>query len=260
MAHRIEIALRDDVSDPRGERIKREIEHFLHLAVTGVRSIDVYTVDAELTDAELQQAASEPFCDPVIQTWRIDAPAAKGFDFLVEVGFRPGVTDNVGRTAREAIEYISGRPFRDGEGVYTSVQYLLSGKLGRPEVERIATELLCNTLIQRYTILDAAAFAAQGGLPAYVPKVQGETRAEVKEIDLNVSDAELVRISREGVLALTLEEMRVIQAHFRDPQVLAERRVIGLGDNPTDVELECLAQTWSEHCKHKIFAGTVQYE
>ncbi|MCM2359486.1 MAG: AIR synthase-related protein, partial [Geobacteraceae bacterium] len=49
-------------------------------------------------------------------------------------------------------------------------------------------------------------------------------------------------------------------AHFRDPQVLAERRVIGLGDNPTDVELECLAQTWSEHCKHKIFAGTVQYE
>src|SRR5512144_3061587 len=69
-----------------------------------------------------------------------------------------------------------------------------------------------------------------------------------------------MRISREGVLALTLEEMKIIQAHFRDPQTREERRTIGLGSKPTDVELEALAQTWSEHCKHKIFSGTVHYE
>src|SRR6266702_1487061 len=260
MVRRIEIALRDIVRDPRGERIKREIEHFLHLPVEKVRTIDVYTVDAELSDAELQQAAAEPFCDPVIQTCSIDRPAAADFDFLVEVGFRPGVTDNVGRTAREAIEYITGRPFQPGEGVYTSVQYLLSGRLTHADVERIATDLLCNTLIQRFQILDAGSFAAGGGMPAYVPKVTGESRAEVREIDLNVSDDELVTISREGVLALTLEEMRIIRNHYRDPEVQAERRRMGLGACPTDVELECLAQTWSEHCKHKIFAGTVHYE
>ncbi len=261
MPSRIEVALKDNVRDARGERIKREIEHFLHLAVAGVATIDVYTVDAALSPAELERAAAGPFSDPVIQEWSIDRPLATGFDYAVEVGFRPGVTDNVGRTAREAVEYLTGRPFAAGEGVYTAVQYLLKGTtLTLSDVERITTGLLCNTLIQRYTILPASEFAARNGFPAYVPKVTGETRAEVREIDLEVSDEELLRISKEGVLALTLEEMRIIQAHYRDPRVQAERAKVGLGAKPTDVELECLAQTWSEHCKHKIFAGTVQYE
>ncbi|HWI40264.1 MAG TPA: AIR synthase-related protein, partial [Verrucomicrobiae bacterium] len=138
---------------------------------------------------------------------------------------------------------------------------LLYGDLSREQAEKIATGLLCNTLIQRYAVVSAAEFAEQGGIPAHVPKVDaGAHAAEVREIDLEVSDEELMRISREGVLALTLEEMKIIQAHFRDTQVLEERKKFGLSDKPTDVELEALAQTWSEHCKHKIFAGTVQYE
>lgn len=260
MAHRIEIALHDGLRDPRGERIKREIEHFLRLPVESVRTIDVYTVDAALNDEELRLAASEPFCDQVIQTWSIDSPTATGFEYLVEVGFRPGVTDNVGRTAREAIQYITGRQFQAGEAVYTSVQYLIRGPLSREQLEVITTELLCNTLIQRYTIFSAEEFAALGGVPVSVPKVTGETRAEVREVDLEVSDEELLRISKEGVLALTLDEMKIIQAHYRDPEVREARQQHGLTARPTDVELECLAQTWSEHCKHKIFAGTVQYE
>jgi len=153
MAHRIEVALRNSVRDARGERVKREIEHFLHLAVEEVRTLDVYTVDALLSWEELDQAAGGPLCDPVIQDRSIDKPLAGVFDFAVEVGFRPGVTDNVGRTAREAIEYLTGRSFGEGEGVYTAVQYLFTGGLAPADVERIATGLLCNTLIQRYTIL-----------------------------------------------------------------------------------------------------------
>jgi len=260
MARRIEIALREGIRDARGERIKREIEHFLHLPVETVRTIDVYTVDADLSEDELTKAASEPFCDPVIQVWSIDRPLAAGFDFLVEVGYRPGVTDNVGRTAREAIEYITGRPMAGGEGVYTSAQYILKGKLSRTDVERIARDLLGNPLIQRFVVLDKVEFAAQGGVPVSVPKVQAESRVQVREIDLEVDDEDLIRISKEGVLALTLEEMKIIQAHYREPQVREERQKLGLGAKPTDVELECLAQTWSEHCKHKIFAGTVHYE
>lgn len=81
MAHRIEVALKDNVRDARGERIKREIEHFLHLPVSNVRTIDIYTVDADLSDADLDKAAAEPFSDPVIQQYTIDRPAAKDFDF-----------------------------------------------------------------------------------------------------------------------------------------------------------------------------------
>ena len=260
MAHRIEITLKDEVRDPRGERIKREIEHFLHLSVETVRTIDVYTVDAPLSADELARVAAGPFSDPVIQTYAIDAPAAAGFDFLIEVGFRPGVTDNVGRTAAEAIGYLLGRPLAAGEGVYTSVQYLISGLGSATDAERIATGLLCNTLIQRYQILDAAGFSAQGGVAPFVPKVQVEAKIEVQTVDLEVSDEELSRISRDGVLALTLDEMRIIQAHYRDSKVRETRSAMGLPPAPTDVELEALAQTWSEHCKHKIFSADVSYD
>ncbi len=259
MAHRIEVALKDHVRDPRGERIKREIEHFLHLPVTAVRTIDVYTVDADLSRELIDKVAAEPFTDPVIQNYTIDGPAAYDFDYLIEVGYRPGVTDNVGRTAREAVEFITGSPFKSEEGVYTSVQYLIKGPLTGGDVERIATELLCNTLIQRYQVLDRESFFRQGGVVPFVPKVTGQTKALVREINLDVSDDELMRISKEGVLALTLEEMRIIQAYFRDEKVKAGRNKIGLPGCPTDVELEALAQTWSEHCKHKIFSGIIEY-
>ena len=66
---------------------------------------------------------------------------------------------------------------------------------------------------------------------------------------LEAGDAELEQISRGGGLSLNLEEMRAIQAHFR-----AE------GRNPTDVEIETIAQTWSEHCVHKTFRGRIEYE
>jgi phosphoribosylformylglycinamidine synthase len=259
MPHRIEVRLKDQVRDARGERIRREIEHFLHLPVTSVRTVDVYSIDASLTADQLQAAASEPLCDRIIQEAAIDGHSPHHFDYLVEVGFRPGVTDNVGRTAREAIGHVTGRPLREGEGVYTSVQYLLKGSLTEKDVERIATGLLCNTLIQRYQIIDYASFSAGTAAPLPVPRVAGEARARVREIDLNVADDDLVAISRDGVLALTLEEMKIIQAYFGNPDTAMERKRHGLTANPTDVELEALAQTWSEHCKHKIFSGTIEY-
>ena len=83
MANRIEAALKEGVRDARGERIKREIEHFLHLEVEEVRTLDVYTLDMDLSAAELERAASGPFSDPVIQLWSIDRPLAAGFDFAL---------------------------------------------------------------------------------------------------------------------------------------------------------------------------------
>ena len=65
---------------------------------------------------------------------------------------------------------------------------------------------------------------------------------------LNADDAELMRISREGTLSLNLQEMQTIQTHFEE-----------LGRNPTDVEIETIAQTWSEHCVHKTFKSVILY-
>ncbi|MBE0597240.1 MAG: phosphoribosylformylglycinamidine synthase subunit PurS [Desulfuromonadales bacterium] len=262
MAWRIEVGLKPEIRDARGERVRREIREHLGIDLTSVRTIDVFTVDANLSQEEVAAAANGPFCDPVIQEVAIDRPLAGQFDILIEVGFRPGVTDNAGRTAREAIQYLSGRPFAPGEGVYTSVQYLLSGPVDAQGAERIAADLLANALIQRWTIVPAGRFDRKQGLPVSVPRVEvgAQQAASVQEIDLNISDQELLRLSKDGMLALNLEEMRTIQAYAADPAVQAARRAVGLDQQLTDAELEALAQTWSEHCKHKIFAARIDYD
>jgi len=66
---------------------------------------------------------------------------------------------------------------------------------------------------------------------------------------LGASDEQLLEMSRELGLALSLHEMKVIKEHF-------SRR----GRNPTDVELQTIAQTWSEHCFHKTFKDNIRFE
>jgi phosphoribosylformylglycinamidine synthase len=260
MAWRVEVGLKEGIRDARGERVKREIREHLGIELDQVRTIDVYTIDADLSPEEVEAAAQGPFSDPVIQCYAVNQPLAGQFDVLIEVGFRPGVTDNIGRTSREAIQYLTGRPFAADEGVYTSVQYLLTGQLDETAAERIAAGFLGNGLIQRWTIIAEADFDRKNGVPVTVPKVVSTAEPKVREIDLNVSDEELMRISREGVLALNLEEMKVIQTFANDPKNQAERAEKGLTAGLTDVELEALAQTWSEHCKHKIFSARIDYE
>jgi phosphoribosylformylglycinamidine synthase len=260
MAWRVEVGLKEGIRDARGERVKREIHEHLGIALDQVKTIDVYTIDADLSQQVVEAAAQGPFSDPVIQNYAINRPLASQFDVLIEVGFRPGVTDNVGRTSREALQYLVGHPLGAHEGVFTSVQYLLTGRIDEDAAERIAAGFLGNSLIQRWTIIPAADFNRKTGVPVTVPRVVSTAEPKVLEIDLNVSDEELMRISREGVLALNLEEMKVIQAFANDPQNQAERIKVGLTAGLTDVELEALAQTWSEHCKHKIFSAKINYD
>jgi phosphoribosylformylglycinamidine synthase len=260
MAWRIVVGLKPQVKDARGERVQRELQEHLGLLVESVRTLDVYTVDADLSDAQIEQAAAGPFSDPVIQHYAINKPLAQDFDMLIEVGFRPGVTDNTGRTAKEAIQYLSGKKFSDTEGVYTSTQYLFCGLKNKKLAETVAKDFLANGLIQRWTILTADELDAQTGVPISVPKVVSDTSAQVTTLDLNISDDALLDISRQGMLALNLEEMHKIKNYFADSDIIAKRREVGLGAELTDVELEALAQTWSEHCKHKIFSALIDYE
>ncbi|MDX2493329.1 MAG: phosphoribosylformylglycinamidine synthase subunit PurS, partial [Desulfuromusa sp.] len=259
MAWRIVVGLKRGVKDARGERIQRELKEHLQIDLPAVRTLDIYTVDAVLSDAEVEQVAAGPFSDPVIQEYAINQPLASSFDMLIEVGFRPGVTDNPGRTAREAIQYLTGRRFAEGEAVYTSTQYLFTGLTDKVIAEKIAADFLANGLIQHWTIISADELA-QFGVPLSVPKVMSDTAPTVRSLSLELTDQELLDISRQGMLALNLEEMHKIKRHIADPQVVAERQAVGLGAELTDVELETLAQTWSEHCKHKIFSAKIEYE
>ena len=175
MAQRVEVGIKGYLRDSRGEGAAREIREFLHLQVDEVRTLDVYTLDLPLNVQEVSATAAEPLSDPVVQDVAVNKPLADQlfpvFDWAVEVGYRPGVTDNVGRTAKEAVEMFLGREFAHEERVYTSVQYLIrAGDLSRKQVGQIASDLLANDLIQRIEILSRDAFTAAGGFPVRVPK------------------------------------------------------------------------------------------
>jgi phosphoribosylformylglycinamidine synthase len=264
MANRIEIGFREGIRDALGEKIKSRIVEHLRIHVDSVKTIEVYTIDTPLTREELEKAARGPLSDPVIQVAGIDRGLAHGFDWLIEVGFRPGVTDNVGKTAGEAIALLIGKPVK----VFTSRQYVIGAVdrgcprdiITRADAERIASELLANDLIQRFEIVEGAVWDPAQGMKPCVPRVVGEDHPRTELIDLDCADAELIRISNERVLALTLEEMRILRDYLKDDTIRARRKEVGLGARMTDAELECLAQTWSEHCKHKIFNARIAYD
>jgi phosphoribosylformylglycinamidine synthase II len=260
MVNRIEVGFRKGVRDALGEKVRRRIIENLHLNVDEVRTVDVFTIEGDLTKKELAAAARGPLSDPVVQRHALNGGLAKDFDWLIEVGFRPGVTDNVGKTAREAIDILLGDRRRGRAiSVYTSRQYVIRGRIGRKEAERIASGLLANDLIERYDIVSGSDWNPARGMPAHVPRVLGEDDLRVEDIDLQVSEGELMDISSRRVLALSLGEMKAIREYLRRETVLKEREALGLGNRITDVELESLAQTWSEHCKHKIFNSRIAY-
>jgi len=241
MAHRIEVAFKPEFVDAAGDATAKRIAEDLGIKTDSVKTVDVYTVDSDIPRSELEQLSRSLFSDPIVQRYSIDRPAADKFDWLVEVGFEPGVTDNVGTTAREAVRDVIGKDCP----VYTSRQYLFQGDVTRADVERIASDLLANDLIERCEIREYRANERRKAVRAHVPRFDEPNTIRVARVNLNVADDELIRLSRDGTLSLNLEEMRSIRSYRSEL---------------TDAELEMLAQTWSEHCKHKIFSGKVEYE
>ncbi len=260
MLRRIEVGLRPQVTDTVGRKVAAKIHESLGLDAGDVRLVKVFTIDG-LDAAQLETVVREAVLfDPVLQHASLD-PLDSDADWVLEVGFRPGVTDNEGRTARDTLALVLGIADRRSIAVYTANQYHLHCGLDRAAVERIARDLLANELIQRYALKSREEWAASPGFPAQAAQVTGARNDEVAVIPLlSMSDDELMAFSRANTLALSLEEMHAIRAYYQRDDVRAARAAEGLPADPTDAEVEALAQTWSEHCKHKIFSSRIDYE
>ncbi len=262
MAQRIYVGARALTRDALGERTRTKVINDLHIgAITAIRTTAVYTIHGRLSQDELRALAAGPFSDPVVQDFTIDSTFCDSFDWMVEVGYRPGVTDNTGRTAREAAVVLLGRDPGPEFSVHTGNQYFFSGPIPRKHVELIGRSVLANELIQTVSVFSHDEWMKKHREEFAAPVVaggSGSVRPYV-EVDLEVDDAGLMKISREGMLALSLAEMQAIREHYRSAEVRKHRADSGLPSLPTNVELEILAQTWSEHCKHKIFNARIEY-
>jgi len=95
MVSRIEVGFKNGMRDALGESIKKKIREDLSISVDSVRTIEIYTFDAALSTGQVKLLGEKLFADPVIQVFS-NKPIASDFSWLIEVGYRPGVTDNVG--------------------------------------------------------------------------------------------------------------------------------------------------------------------
>lgn len=261
MLIRIEAGVFPHLDDTVGRKTAENIREALHLPIKECRIVKVFTFEG-FEEQHIQTLLDQSVLhDPVLQrASTTPLPLEEDVEWIIEVGYRPGVTDNEGRTARNTAALVLGLADRDKVSIYTSKQYRLTGTISKDDATRIATDVLANGLIQRFSLKSKAEWQASPGFPALAARVTGSVNSEVGIIPLSrMDDEELMQVSRRNTLALNVTEMRVIRDWFQRPEVMAQRREMLLPPDITDAELEVLAQTWSEHCKHKIFASLIHY-
>jgi len=209
-----------------------------------------------------EQTAAEIFADPVAQFAVADGSGPErsplpDWTWLVEVSYKAGVTNPVAITAREALETALGRPVH--ETVQTAALRLFSSP-AKPESIEPVVAALHNPLIQQAVVITRGEWDAGKRLPGLYPTVRESGVPPVETVPMtNLEGAALEELSKTRLLALTLTEMEAVRGYFRDAETQTHRAAVGLPAEPTDVELEMIAQTWSEHCKHKIFGATIAY-
>ena len=256
MVSRLEIKLKPELLDAEGASVRRKARDYFGIELNDIRVIRVLTIDANLAPHQLETARTRIFTNPVTEESSF-SPLAEGFDWLIWIGYRPGVRDTPGSTAVEAIEDLFKITFKSHEAVYTSKLYCLTGNPSEDQVEQVAREILANDIIQQWKIYSKSDWNPNEGIGFIVPKVVLNHEPQVKTIDIATDDT-LKRISRERNLALQESDIPVIRRYFLREDVLSERKKHGLS-LPTDVELEYISQARSDHCNHNTFKGLFTY-
>ena len=223
-----------------------EIARGFGLKAVPVASARSFLIEGELTREQVERDAVPLLCDPVLETATVSALPARNAEArpglgvtgeeVLNVLFLPGVTDNVARSARGALERL-GLPVTNVASVR---KYAVPAGGAPADLDRLCRRVLANDSIEHVLRGPLTLSTLALGKPYRFARVTVPLAGK--------SDEDLVTLSREGQLSLSLAEMKTVQAHFA-----------GFGRDPTDCELESIAQTWSEHCSHKTLAGPIRY-
>ncbi|MFN7170313.1 MAG: phosphoribosylformylglycinamidine synthase subunit PurS, partial [Candidatus Omnitrophota bacterium] len=240
MVYQIEVKIKNDFFDPQREGLKKDI---LDLGVSSVSSVEVaqlYFLKGEISEIDLRRICEELLTDPLTQEYCLTVAdyqyRRREDEFTLVVAYNPGVMDPWEDSALKGIRDLG---IKGVEAVRTAKKYVLKGALTQEELNFIADKLLVNKTIQH--ILDK-----KTGFSFENP----EYKFKLITIDiLKANNKKLKEMSVKGQLFLSIPEMLQIKKYFKK-----------LGRNPTDCELETIAQTWSEHCRHKTLKGKIEYK
>src|SRR6266568_2040065 len=290
--YQIEVRASAEQYDVQAQQVAREIlklpgKHLPSLAAISTKpypfiisTAQLYNLTGQLTSTQIDQLTRQLLLDPVTQEVELSQkPENSVTVHIVDIFFHPGVTDTL---AESVLTGASMLGITTLEHVETGRRYIFDKRLSEEEVCYITKALLYNPVIQNYVLHNSGiqfdAFHETVGAimhfdklipspvgadvscpsPMYRPPVDYSYPDEkVKQYNhvpafiplSEMTEQQLMELSKTGLLALNLDEMRTIQQHYKE-----QRR------EPTDVELETLAQTWSEHCSHKTFKATIHYQ
>ena len=232
-----EVFNRSDTADVHGESVLGEIKELGINSVEAVQSAKVFLIEGDFDKSFAQRVAGELLSDAVCEQYyigRSKAPVGLAKATLIEVHLKSGVTDPVAESVTAAIADMG----LEVEHVRTARKYILLGAVTENQVDTIAKKILANDCIED-CVIGSEAEPPSPHLKPYEFKI---THWPIRDLD---GDA-LVALSKEKDLFLNLVEMQTIQKYYKE-----------LGRAPTDIELESLAQTWSEHCVHKTLKSSV---
>ncbi len=247
MIYTIEVFNKPGIFDAVGHEVKKGIRDLGVKGVKDVKFVQVYRVYGDAGKKDIETIAGELLIDKVTQNCRVNSsaegkvrqgrPAEKGkCPHIIEVAYNPGVMDPVEESTLKGIRDLG---VNGVESVHTAKRFMIKGNVSLDKLHFIADKILYNKIIQHIVKKDLSELRPER--PSY--------KFKLLEVEILNKDKEgLLKISKEGQLFLNADEMFAIQAYFEK-----------LGRNPTDAELESLAQTWSEHCKHKTFRGRIEY-
>jgi phosphoribosylformylglycinamidine synthase len=234
--HTIETTLKPEFADPVAEGIlSRAREEGLDVAE--VRRANIFRLQGKLKKEILDTIASRLLADAVTEDYAVNSNVlGEEEGSVVEIAFNPGVMEPTEQSARKALKELG---IENVEGFKTGSKYLFIGEFDPETLEIFASGNLYNKVIQH---------RVRDGEDPFTKPAPYEFERQVVSLT-GLDDAELLEISMEGLLSLNVDEMRTIQTYFEKVE----------GRDPTDVELETIAQTWSEHCYHKTFRSRYEF-
>ena len=238
---RVEITPKAGFKDVHGDGVLEDIRQLGIASVEAVQSARVYLIEADFDEAFAERVGRELLADTVCQDYflgRRSVALGEAPTTLIEVHLKSGVTDPVAESVLAALKDMGAGAV---ESVRTARKFVLVGPITDEQRDTIARRALSNDCIEEVIYGADTEPPSPHTLP-YELKL-----AEIPVRDLD--DEALVKLSKDKDLFLNLREMQTIREHYRT-----------IGREPTDVELETLAQTWSEHCVHKTLKSSVEMD
>jgi len=225
MIYEIRITTKGE-TDTKGQDLLAEIKRTLQIKnIKNIRTAKVYRLEG-ITLANAKKFTEKVLFEPIDQKMVFDKPIFTGADELIEVAYKPGVMNPEAGSILKAAQDLGIELKAAG----SSWQYAFFGKITKEQLKTIIKRLLVNETVEQVVTKSPKTLIISG------------RAGKVETIPIRkLAEAQLMVLSKDR-LFLNRQEMKIIQNYF-----------VKLGRDPTDCEVEVLAQTWSEHCVHKTF-------